>query len=225
MASALRAVDSLRSSGYTVAVDGIHDLGGMAGFGPVEVERDEPVFHERWHGRVFAMSASSMMAGLYGTPSFRHTIERMDPAHYLASGYYEHWLTSVASLLVEVGAVDRDELVRRAGSFPLSGPVHPRPVLFDGPPHERFAVDDEVRVSDEHPNGHTRCPDYVRGHLGRVVRVDPPSNVPDIEAHLGERVPEVTYAVRFTGRELWGRGSSDRDSVTIDLYDRYLEPT
>jgi nitrile hydratase subunit beta len=208
-----------------MAVDGIHDLGGMVGFGPIEVERDEPVFHEPWHGRVFAMSASSMMAGIYGSPSFRHAIERMDPAHYLGSGYYEHWLTGVATLLVEAGVVDGDDLVRRAGSFPLSRSIHPDPLVFDGPPQDRFAVDDLVRVSEQHPTGHTRCPDYVRGRVGRVVRVDAPSNVPDVEAHRGLRWPEVTCSVRFTCRELWGSDASERDSVTVDLYDRYLEPT
>jgi len=195
----------------------------MVGFGPVEPELDEPVFHHAWEGRVFALSAASMMAGIYGTPSFRHAIERMDPAHYLSSGYYEHWLTGVASLLVEAGVVDGDELIRRAGPFPLSRPVHPDPVVLDGPARQRFALDDLVRVGEQHPTGHTRCPDYVRGHVGRVVRVDPPSNVPELEAHLGQRTPEVTYAVRFAGRELWGRDGGEHESLIIDLYDRYLE--
>jgi hypothetical protein len=206
-------------------VDGIHDLGGMVGFGPVVVEADEPVFHERWEGRVFGLSTASMVAGLYGTPSFRHAIERIDPAHYLSSGYYEHWLTGMTTMLVEVGAVDHDELIRRAGSFPLSRPVHPSPVVFDDPSRQRFAIDDLVRVSEQHPTGHTRCPDYVRGHVGRIVRIDPPSNVPDLEAHLSRQTPEATYSVRLTCRELWGRDAGEHDSVTIDLYDRYLEPT
>ena len=38
------------------AVNGVHDMGGMHGMGPVAPEADEPVFHERWEGRVFALN-------------------------------------------------------------------------------------------------------------------------------------------------------------------------
>jgi nitrile hydratase subunit beta len=208
-------------------MDGVHDLGGMIGFGPVEREVDEPVFHEPWEGRVFGMTSAALMAGLMNTPEFRHAIERMDPRHYLGSGYYEHWLTAVITLLVEGGTIDAGELGPRLGEVPLSRPVHAEPVLFGGPPAARFALGERVRVIDRHPTGHTRCPDYTRGHRGLVVRVDPPSNVPELEAHAGQRVREPTYAVRFTGRELWGDGIggevSGRDTVTVDLYDRYLD--
>jgi nitrile hydratase beta subunit len=209
-------------------MDGVHDLGGMIGFGPVEREVDEPVFHEPWEGRVFAMASAALMASLMNTPELRHAIERMDPVHYLGSGYYEHWLTAVMTLLVERGTIDAGELVQRVGAVPFSRPIHAEPIIFGGPPAARFSLGDHVRVIDHHPTGHTRCPDYTRGHRGVVVRIDAPSNVPELEAHAGQRVPEPTYAVRFTGRELWGDGSGGevarRDSVTVDLYDRYLEP-
>ena len=91
----------------TVVVDGVHDVGGMLGFGPVEREPSEAVFHHPWEGRVFGMAAGSMMAGVFGTPSFRHAIERMDAVHYLTSSYFEHWLTGLATLLavVDIGWV------------------------------------------------------------------------------------------------------------------------
>ena len=209
----------------TVVVDGVHDVGGMLGFGPVEREPGEAVFHHPWEGRVFGMAAGSMMAGVFGTPSFRHAIERMDAVHYLTSSYFEHWLTGLATLLVETGTLEVEELVATGvGSFPLSRPVHPDPVLFAGRAEGRFVTGDDVRVLDWHPTGHTRCPDYVRGHVGSVVRVDRPSNVPELEAHSGALVTEPTYAVRFTGRELWGAEAGAGESVTVDLYDRYLEP-
>ncbi len=102
-------------------VDGIHDLGGLEGFGPVVVERDEPVFHQDWERRVFRVNvAVSLGVGPSGG-AFRHSIERMDPAHYLTSSYYEHWLTGVSTLLVEAGLTSRAELDHRAGgTFPLS---------------------------------------------------------------------------------------------------------
>ena len=44
-------------------MDGVHDMGGMDGFGKVEPEPNEPVFHHRWEGRVLAMS--DLKAHLY----------------------------------------------------------------------------------------------------------------------------------------------------------------
>ena len=78
-------------------MEGIHDLGGMEGFGAVDVEPDEPVFHDEWEAHVFAIAGAALVAGGFNTPMFRHSIERMRPAHYLGSEYYEHWLTGVAS--------------------------------------------------------------------------------------------------------------------------------
>ena len=61
-----------------VAVDGVHDLGGMDGFGAVPIEADEPLFHERWEGRVWRMLAAVM--GSTTIDRFRYTIEQMPPA-------------------------------------------------------------------------------------------------------------------------------------------------
>jgi nitrile hydratase len=128
---------------------------------------------------------------------------------------------------VEADLVDGRELVRRSGAFPLSRPVHPDPVpaplAAAASTRPRFAVGALVRVRNLHPRGHTRCPDYVRDRVGEVVRVDPDNPVPEIEAHLGERVLEPTYCVAFSSAELWGGDAADSASVRIDLYERYLE--
>src|SRR5436309_10888326 len=96
-------------------VDGIHDVGGIEGFGPVDIEPDEPVFHEAWERRVFRLNLAVIAALRPSGGGFRHSIERMDPAHYLTSSYYEHWLTGLSTLAVEAGLVSSDELDRRAG--------------------------------------------------------------------------------------------------------------
>ena len=104
-------------------MDGIHDLGGLEGFGPVEIEPDEPVFHEDWERRTFRISRAAGHGLRYSGGAFRHSIERMDPGHYLTSSYYEHWLTGISTLIVEAGLVTAEELDRRAGGrFPLSLP-------------------------------------------------------------------------------------------------------
>jgi nitrile hydratase subunit beta len=207
-------------------VDGVHDLGGMQGFGPVDVEVDEPVFHRPWESHTFAVAGGALGAGGFNTPMFRHAIERMDPGHYLTSSYYEHWLTAVATLLIEAGMISRDELDARVDAFPLS-----RPSAVDAGDvgaatsreDPRFEVGDEVRVRDLHFGGHTRCPRYVRGRRGVVVRIDPAAPIPELEAHRRERVLDPTYAVRFDARELWSDAAQANAPVHVDLYEHDLE--
>lgn len=209
-------------------MEGIHDLGGMQGFGPVEVEPDEPVFQVEWEGRTFGLAGGALGAGGFNTPMFRHAIERMDPAHYLSSGYYEHWLTAVATLLVEAGYVTSDELEARAGTFPLSRPASVSADDVDAPApntQPRFEVGDRVRVREPHFDGHTRCPGYVFGRRGTVVAVEQPAPVPEVEAHRREKLDRSIYAVRFESSELWGNTAEDHAAVHVDLYEHYLEPS
>jgi len=207
-------------------VDGIHDLGGMQGFGPVGHSPAEPVFRRRW--QAVARALMEVVAGAVNASGgeFRHSIERMEPGHYLTSDYYEHWLTAAATLTVEHGLVTRADLESRAGGpFPLSGPVLAPPVLDAGPglDEPRFGVGDRVRVREWHPAGHTRCPGYVRGKAGTVARVDGTHSLPDVEAHGTARRYEPTYSVRFGADELWRDGQRGV-SVHVDLWDSYLEP-
>jgi nitrile hydratase len=208
------------------AVDGIHDLGGRQGFGPVVVEPDEPVFHEPWEGRTFASAAGALGAGGFNTPAFRHAIERMDPAHYLTSGYYEHWLTAITSLLLEAGLLQRAELEARAGSVAVSSPalVGPSDVDVRAASPARFSVGDLVRVRPTYFSGHTRCPAYVQGRRGVVVSIGPVAPIPEVEAHRNERVLDATYAIAFDARELWDEAAEPGVTVYVDLYDEYLEP-
>ena len=206
-------------------MDGVRDLGGMEGFGPVDHSPDEPYFTADWERRAFRLTIGTIGGVGANGGMFRHSIERMDPAHYLSSSYYEHWLTAAATLAVEAGAVTIDELEQRAGGgFPIARPDRgTAPLDRDGRTEPRFAVGDRVRVREWHPRGHTRAPRYVQGKRGEVVRVDGAFNVPDIEAHGGGFVLDPTYSVRFTSRELWGDGGSESECVHVDLWERYLE--
>jgi nitrile hydratase len=207
-----------------VVVDGIHDLGGLDGFGAVEIEPDEPVFHDEWERRAFRFTAAAGRAADYSGGAFRHSIERMDPGHYLTSSYYEHWLTGVTTLLVEAGITTADELDHRAGGhFPLSRPDRGDDPGWTEHTEPVFAVGDRIRVREWHPFGHTRAPRYVQGKRGVIVRCDGAHNLPDVEAHGPRRVLDPTYSVRFTARELWGELAGERDTVHVDLWERYLE--
>ena len=172
-------------------MDGVHDLGGLDGFGPVEHKDEEPLFEHNWERRVFRLMIGSLRA--LGGPGgrFRHSIERTAPEHYLSSPYYEHWLTGVTTMAVESGFATQDELDRRAGGhFPLSR--RDRGVLPDdlNPRTEpRYAIGDDVRVRAWHPPGHTRAPRYVQGRLGTVVRVDGAFNIDDSRPTVADRSP------------------------------------
>ena len=194
-------------------MDGVHDLGGMQGFGPVDVEPDEPVFHEPWERRAVVVTFGAFLSGTSNGGQFRHSIERMDAAHYLESSYYEHWITGVATRMVEAGVVTVDELEeRRAGGFRWPDPTVGSPT--DDPGHDvvapRYVVGDHVRVRNWHPLGHTRCPRYVRGRTGTVARIDIVASVPDIEAHSAGRRSEPTYSVRFESDGAVGRAGRSR---------------
>jgi nitrile hydratase beta subunit len=199
----------------------------MDGFGPVRVEQDEPVFRDEWERRALGVGMTAFGMGLSNGGEFRHSIERMDPGHYLASPYYEHWITGIATRLVESGRVGGSDLEQMAGGpFPLSRPVQADQVVDAGddvwPP--RFGIGSRVRVRDWHPRGHTRCPRYVRGKTGVVVRLDGSWSVPDVEAHSDRRRQEPTYSVRFEAADLWEDGQSGA-AIHVDLWESYLEGT
>src|SRR5262249_42296376 len=200
---------------------------GRGGSAPGLADPEDPRFRHDWEARPFAVAGGALTAGGFNTPQFRHAIERMEPGHYLTSSYYEHWLTAVATLLVEAGTISRDELDAPPEGGPFSHPValHPRRVDVVTPPHTPpVIVGGAGRVRDVHFAGHTRCPRYVRGRRGVIVRVDPPAPIPEIEAHRGERVLDPNYSVRFDAGELWRDASEPNALVHVDLYERYLEP-
>ena len=203
-------------------MDGVHDLGGIAGFGSVAVEPEEPVFHDNWERRACRLTMAAMLSG-HLNGRFRHAIERMEPAWYLVSPYYEHWLVAAATGLVEAGVITGRELDERLGApFPLARPVRAPRLDDPGPSSDthRFALGDSVRVREWHPLGHTRAPRYAQGKRGTIVRLDGVFSLPDVEYHCDATRHEPTYSVRFEATELWGERG---DPVHVDLWESYLE--
>ena len=222
-------------------MNGIHDMGGMHGFGRVERETNEPVFHATWEGRVLGLTRACSVQHIFNIDESRHAIERMAPTDYLASSYYERWLDRNVRLLVEKGVITREELERRmaqlaGGSDPA--PPHSDPKLLErmlratrerphyrqpGPP-PRFATGVRVLTRNDAPVGHTRLPRYARGKRGVIHRLHGVHVFPDSNAHgLGEQ-PQPLYGVRFEARELWGEDAAPNQWVHIDLWESYLEP-
>ena len=207
-------------------MDGIHDLGGMQGFGAVSIEQDEPVFHEPWQATAFAlMVATQVVMRSHNADEYRHSIERMNPSHYLQAHYYERVLTGTTTLLVEKGLLDIQDLEARCGGrFPLAAPVAADPLSDRVPQTQaRFTVGDRVRVLPVSPAGHVRAPKFCRGHVGTVLHRAPKFSFPDTSAHGGERRKEHTYHVEFSAQALWPSEGGANDSVVVDLWDSYLE--
>jgi nitrile hydratase len=221
-------------------VDGVHDMGGMHGFGPVAEPGGDAAYHERWEARVFALHTLIGLEGLGAGPSGRPTREEMDPAHYLAASYYERWLWSAERRLLRKGTIapgDVEQVMERlrAGervpqrSDPEMGERARAALRTEHPMHAppaeaRFRPGDRVRVRRMRPAGHTRCPRYARGVAGVVERVDGADRLPD-RAVYGERVDrEPVYSVAFASTDLWGPSDEPPWTVLLDLWDSYLEP-
>ena len=218
-------------------MNGVHDVGGMQGLGPVVHEQNEPTFHAEWEGRVYAITrVLRSRGGAWNLDSFRHGLEVLPPADYLRATYYERWFTWLLGKLVATGDVTQAEIdsgVRTAGS-PRSTPI----VTEDAVPAmaairpsarrnvrvaARFKEGQQVRARNMHPDGHTRLPRYARGKTGRIAVDRGVFLFPDTNADLKGEKPQHLYSVRFAARELWGEQASSRDSVHIDLWDDYLE--
>jgi nitrile hydratase len=210
-------------------MDGVHDLGGRQGFGPVQFASDESAFHARWEGRVFAMVQSAFGVGAFiNVDHFRHTIERIAPVAYLEDGYYGRWLGALETALVEAALLQADQVSRRAAR-PASpperfergdGPAHGARVLETAPAH---AVGQVVRTATHGKPGHTRLPGYARGRVGVVTALHGGWVFPDTHAHGQGEQPEHLYTVRFSGSELWGADCDDGVEVCLDLFESYLE--
>lgn len=202
-------------------MDGIHDLGGKQGFGPVRYAQDARAFHIEWEVRANSLYVFAVRHGLINMDEYRHAIERMEPRHYLTASYYERSLTGLATLLVEKNIVPHSELEQRAGGrFPLAAPSAPGRTNLEE--RERFQPGDRVRVRDHYVPGHVRMPGYIRGKTGVVVSESPAYPFPDAHAHAIAAAEEPTYDVRFRAEDLWPN-SADSALVHVGLFQSYLE--
>ncbi|MGJ4916196.1 nitrile hydratase subunit beta [Bradyrhizobium sp. HKCCYLRH2060] len=218
-------------------MDGAHDMGGVAGFGPVRPEPNEPVFHAEWERRAFAMTLAMATPGGWNIDMSRFARENRPPDDYLGMSYYQIWLAGIERLMQERHLVDADEIAAGEALHParpvarILTPDAVAATLRRGGPTERaetkparFAVGDRVRAKDIHPATHTRLPRYVRGHLGRIEAIRGVHVFPDSNAHGGGEDPQWLYTVSFSGAELWADAPDPLLEVTVDAFEPYLEP-
>ena len=217
-------------------MNGVHDMGGMQGFGPIEREVNEPVFHAPWEGRVITMVLAIAAWGKFGADQRRTVRELIPPAEFLRMSYYEIWYTGLIVNMLDAGMVTRAEI---DSGMPATGSAELTPALMaarvptffaNGAPKKRnvpdapnFRVGQSVRAKNINPTTHTRLPRYARGRTGVVSRDYGIYVFPDANANGQGEKPQHLYSVRFEARELWGEQAKRKDSVYIDMWDDYLE--
>ncbi len=217
-------------------MNGVHDMGGMDGFGKVEAEPNEPTFHEKWEGRVMAMVRAMGAAGAFNIDMSRFAQERLPPHIYLASSYYQRWLLGLELNLVTRGFVADSELASGHAKEPAKplkngklriedvGRVMVRGNYERAPQASaKFKVGDRVRARNMHPPTHTRLPRYTRGHVGVVERILGCQVFPDSAAMERGENPQWLYTVVFDATELWGPDADSTSKISIDAFEPYLE--
>src|SRR5262245_20619257 len=204
-------------------MNGVHDIGGVMGFGPVTPELAEPVFHHAWEARLVALAIAVGRHGAWNLDEDRRAFEDRAPTEFLNLSYYEKWLAGFSKLLAETGLLQRDadpalllksENVRSALRT-TSNSVRQVQAL------PKFGIGDKIRVRNMHPTGHTRLPRYLRKAVGEIVFVHGAHVFPDSNAHRRGEDPQWLYTCRFTAHEVWGSDSTDK--IHADLWEPYLE--
>ena len=217
-------------------MDGIHDMGGMHGFGKVEPEKNEPVFHAEWEARCLAINRAMGYTGIWTIDQTRAGIEELPPDVYLSSSYYKKWALRLENLVVERGLADADEIM--AGHALRPGKALKRKLAAADVPNTltrgsfarpskapaRFAPGDRVRTKNIHPATHTRLPRYARGRVGVVEALRGCHVFPDTAALGKGDDPQWLYTVMFEGRELWGDAAEPSLKISIEAFEPYLEP-
>ena len=223
-------------------MDGIHDLGGRHGFGPILHPEEEPVFHSDWERTVLVMFPAMALAGAFNLDEFRHGMEQIPPHDYITARYYEHWVDSMTRYGLRSGIFDGDDLEQRTQHY-LDNPDEPLPpsskpemvetlrqMIATGDDYHRpkeepakFASGDRVTVSSGPSLGHTRRPGYVRGRTGTIATFHGSYVYPDTNAMGDGEGAEYVYTVEFSGEELWGAEGAN-STVYIDLWEPYLLP-
>jgi nitrile hydratase len=217
-------------------MNGAQDMGGVAGFGPVQPEPNEPAFHADWEKRAFALTLAMAMPGQWNIDMSRYARENRPNVEYLAMSYYQLWFAGLETMLKERDLVNDDEIVSGHALHPVKpvkrvlSPDDVLKVLHRGGPTERdtktkaaFKPGDKVRARTIDPPTHTRLPRYVRGHVGVIERVIGCHVFPDSNANGAGENPQWLYTVRFDGRELWGAQGDPTLTVSVDAWEPYLE--
>ena len=216
-------------------MDGVHDLGGCEGFGPILGKDDERPFRSDWEMRAFGLAQAAAGDANWSIDWFRHCRELIVPAEYLTRPYFDQWVVTIAAQMIDAGYLTLAELDAGRSAF-VRQPRYPpetaeearayvksaRSYALDSKAPPLFFVGDAVRAKCMGHPGHTRLPSYARGRRGRVVGYHGAHVLPDASA-AGKPRGEHLYTIGFAASELWPEAHDSRDQVFVDLWESYLE--
>ncbi len=217
-------------------MDGIHDLGGKQGHGPIDTDEDETAFHTEWEGREWGLAQCARTPGIT-IDWWRHCRELILPQDYLERPYFDSWAQTDFSTYIESGWISIDEIIagksqatdrdygEAAQAMSLQQVLdedHDLASRFDAeidcPP--AYEVGQSVITRVHGHGGHTRLPQYARGHRGIIHAHHGAHVFPDLSAK-GEETHQHLYSVMFSAVELWGESAAN-DKVYLDLWESYL---
>lgn len=220
-------------------MDGIHDLGGMHGFGPIPIESQNYVFKHDWQRRAFGVVQAVAGNTPYCADQHRHKIELLSATDYLSLDYFEKWTIATSELLRDAGLVNASELKSGVKEFDVDldahAPATPAGLIeamkkggsYEFPATsqpQKFNVGDRIRARSDSPSGHTRIPKYVRGKYGTVLASEGVFQFADTVAAGQGQHPQHCYLVSFTAAELWGASADGRsDDVVLNLAEGYID--
>jgi nitrile hydratase len=217
-------------------MNGMNDVGGMDGFGPVEIEKNEPVFHHQWEAKSFALGSALGGWRKWNLDQIRYFGEKMNPRDYLNHSYFDRGIMGLTERGIVFGLFTKEEVKTghpAPGSPKLTPPITadmiaallktPHPTLRSVDSQPLFKVGDRVRTATDSPPGHTRLVRYIRGRAGEIILYHGAHVFPDAHAEMSAKEdPRHLYTVRFIARELWGQEGGAHDTMTVDVWEPYL---
>jgi nitrile hydratase beta subunit len=216
-------------------MDGIHDLGGREGYGPIDVGEPPEPFHAPWEARMLGIVRAFTRPRNWSIDWFRHVRECIGPTDYLTRPYYDQWLQTYAAMMIDSGVATVDELATGKSARAIPGvttPMTPEKVAAAKRNVTRFdresdvvpalAPGDAVMTRSVGARGHNRLPQYARGRPGRVEAFRGHHILPDTNM-AGNGPAEPLYTVSFLAADLWPEAKGRRDRVYLDLWESYLE--
>ena len=218
-------------------MNGVHDMGGMDGMGPIDPRKDDPPFHAYWEARAFAHLLALGALGKWNNDAVRRCFESFAPSDYLRMRYFERWNAGLTKLLIETSVITTEEAASARADSSVAKSTPPlrasdvASMIAKGEPYmrriaslPRFGVDDLVHSRNVHPTWHTRLPRYARGKNGRIERCHGGFVFPDSNSRFAGEQSQYLYSVGFDAHELWGERGAARTTIYLDIWEEHLEP-
>jgi len=93
---------------------GHHDIGGLPGAGPIDQTEHQL---SDWEILADAVNQALGARGVKRTDEMRRAREEMDSGVYRDLAYYERWIASIETILIEKKILTKEEIDRKLAEF------------------------------------------------------------------------------------------------------------